>query len=147
MNPKNDPHIGGFGPRATMTVAQLNPKTRRQTPRPRPPNGPPHRGAHAPQGGLVMPFGHGIQAGFTHATMVNCSPHGVGVTVAEPIPANSRMFLKFRMTTVALAIYTVKHCKPIANGYFIGAEYCGLVGADADRESNADLVYEALMNA
>lgn len=93
---------------------------------------------------VVMPFGPDLHVGFENAEMVNCSASGIGLIMNRPLAANTRLFLKLKLSAVALIIYTVRYCKPLRSGYSIGAEFCSIAGNDADRECTPERVLAAL---
>ncbi|HEV7299976.1 MAG TPA: PilZ domain-containing protein [Tepidisphaeraceae bacterium] len=93
---------------------------------------------------VVMPFGPGLYDGFEHATMTDCSLHGVGLWMDHPLAPGTHFFLKLKLATVALAVYAVKHCEPCDGGHHIGAAFSHVVGNE-DRDGAADRIYEALL--
>ena len=94
---------------------------------------------------IMMAFGPGLHGGFEQVTMLNCATRGVGVLVPAPLPVNSRFFLKLRLSSVALAIYTVRHCSPVEGGYEVGAHFAGVIGTDRDSDATAEEVLAALL--
>jgi len=94
---------------------------------------------------LVMPFGEGVDSRFQRAQMVDCSVHGIGVVVDQPLPPRSRFFIKLKLTTVALVIYEVKYCEPLSHGYRVGAEFQGISGSEADCKMTLEEVIQALL--
>jgi hypothetical protein len=96
---------------------------------------------------LVMPYGEGLSSGFEDATLADCSRHGVGLILIRPLRPGIHLFLKLKLTTVALVVYSVKHCRPFDGGFRIGADFCGVIGSDADRASSADAILAALLAA
>jgi hypothetical protein len=94
---------------------------------------------------LIMPFGEGIQARFERAKLVDCSAHGVGLIVRRPLKPGVFLFLKLKITTVALVMYKVKHCRPEDEGFRVGAEFHGVIGNNTDREATAETVFNALL--
>lgn len=94
---------------------------------------------------LIMPFGEGIQARFEQAILIDCSIHGAGFALHRPLRPGVFLFLKLKLTNIALVMYKVRNCRPEDEGYRIGAEYHGVIGNDADRESSAQAVFNALL--
>jgi hypothetical protein len=52
-----------------------------------------------------------------------------------------------KLSTVALAVYTVRHCAATGDGYEVGAAFSGVIGKEADSESSAEEVFAALLAA
>jgi hypothetical protein len=96
---------------------------------------------------LGMPYGEGMNSGFEEATLTDCSPRGVGLVLERPLRPGIHLFLKLKLSTVALVVYSVKHCRSTEGGYRIGADFCGVIGSDADRASSAEVVLAALLAA
>jgi hypothetical protein len=92
-----------------------------------------------------MPYGEGVSSGFEKATLADCSRHGVGLVLERPLRPGIHLFLKLQLSTVALVVYSVKHCRPLDQGFRIGADFCGVIGSDADRASSADTILSALL--
>ena len=95
---------------------------------------------------LVMPYGEGVSSGFEEANLADCSRRGVGLILARPLRPGLHLFLKLKLTTIALVVYSIKHCRPIDEGFRIGADFCGVIGSDADRASSADVILAALLS-
>ena len=93
-----------------------------------------------------MPYGEGVSSGFEEAALADCSRRGVGLILARPLRPGIHLFLKLKLTTIALVVYSVKHCRPIDEGFRIGADFCGVIGSDADRASSADVILAALLS-
>ena len=96
---------------------------------------------------LVMPYGEGLSSGFEEAELADCSRHGVGLILQRPLRPGIHLFLKLKLKTVALVVYSVKHCRTTEGGFRIGADFCGVIGSDADRASSADAILAALLAA
>ncbi len=94
---------------------------------------------------LVMPYGEGVSSGFEEATLTDCSRNGVGLILERPLRPGIHLFLKLKLTTIALVVYSVKHCRPLDEGFRIGADFCGVIGSEADRASTADVILAALL--
>jgi hypothetical protein len=94
---------------------------------------------------LVMPYGEGLSSGFEDANLADCSLHGVGLVLQRPLRPGIHLFLKLKLSTVALVVYSVKHCRSFEGGYRIGADFCGVIGSTADRASSAEVVLAALL--
>ncbi len=94
---------------------------------------------------LVMPFGEGIHARFEHASLVDCSLHGAGLVLQRPLKPGVFLFLKLKLSGVALVMYKVRNCRPQDEGYRIGAEFHGVIGNSTDREATAQAVFDALL--
>jgi hypothetical protein len=96
---------------------------------------------------VIMPFGPEMHGGFERATLTDCSPKGIGMILSQPLRPGMRFFLKLKLSAVALAVYSVKYCQPVKEGYRIGADFYGISGTDADRESTPESVFTALLAA
>src|ERR1700677_1330250 len=84
-----------------QTAAAISPENRRRDVRI------PHKAV------LVMPYGEGVTSGFEEAMLADCSRNGVGLILQRPLRPGIHLFLKLKLTTVALVVYSVKHCRPI----------------------------------
>ena len=94
---------------------------------------------------VIMPFGPGMHDGFERGTMLNCSSRGVGLLLHRPLQLNTRLFLKVRISNVALAVYTVRHCHATPDGYEVGARFHEVIGNESDARATGDDVYAVLL--
>jgi hypothetical protein len=94
---------------------------------------------------IIMAIGPGVNSEFEQADMVDCSTHGIGIVLPHALVLGSRFFVKVKLSTVALASYTVRYCQRMPEGYRIGAEYCDLVGTPSDCAAGPQLVCDALL--
>jgi hypothetical protein len=100
---------------------------------------------------LLMPYGTLAakmpNATFRPATLTDCSPHGVGFVTDAPLQPGQRVMVRLHQGELILALYTVRHCAPDAEGQFkIGAEFdhvvCSPIGFGPD-EVLAALIHDA----
>src|SRR5437764_9968870 len=94
---------------------------------------------------LVMPYGENLELNFVSAELTDCSPHGIGIVLNDPLARGAHFLLKlnYRGRTL-LVLYEVRHCRAAAGDrYQIGAEYTGeICGPDEPAELGAG--FEAL---
>ena len=69
---------------------------------------------------------------FLNGRFVDCSVHGVGVMLMQPLPVDERFLLKLRGESVTLLVYVIRNCLPVGDQYRIGGELCGCIGTAAN---------------
>jgi hypothetical protein len=93
----------------------------------------------------VMPFGFRTGLQFRPARLVDCSRHGVGVLLAEPLVPGEQVMIRAKLKDIVLLIYTVRNCHAWEEGYRIGARFSGIIGPPDDRD--ASVVLDALLES
>jgi hypothetical protein len=79
---------------------------------------------------LILPTGFSECHGFRRLGLYDVSARGVGIVSPEAIGVGEQFLAKLRLDRVLLAVYTVQHCTPAADGkhFKIGAEFIALIG-------------------
>ena len=77
---------------------------------------------------VILPFRPSITWAFKRVEMFDCSAHGLGIFIEEPIGAGDLFLAKLRLQKITLVAYQVRHCIPLERGFKIGAWMTGLVG-------------------
>jgi hypothetical protein len=83
--------------------------------------------------------------GFRPARVLDCSVHGLGLFVDEPMRAGEQFLVKFKLERLILARYDVRHCRPVAGRYIVGAALTGFIGGETEPDGEA--VLRALLKA
>jgi hypothetical protein len=94
----------------------------------------------------ILPVESGPR-GWTSATvgLFDCSARGLGLIAPWPMDVDARFFAKLNVGGVALLLYVLRHCRPLADNpghYKIGAELTGFVGSP--RTHDADTILAAI---
>jgi hypothetical protein len=77
--------------------------------------------------------------GFRPARVLDCSVHGLGLFVDEPMRAGEQFLVKFKLERLILAQYDVRHCRPVAGRYIVGAALTGFIGGETEPDGEAVL--------
>jgi hypothetical protein len=77
--------------------------------------------------------------GFRPARLLDCSVHGLGLFADEPMHAGQQFLVEFRLDRPMLAVYTVRHCRPVAGRYIVGAALTTFVGGPDEPDAGAIL--------
>ena len=87
----------------------------------------------------------GDDRGFRPVRLLDCSVHGLGVFADDPMLAGEEFLVEFKLERLMLAVYTVRHCRPVANGHIVGAALTGFIGGSD--EPDAEALVKALVAA
>ena len=78
------------------------------------------------------------------AVLVQCSPHGIAVVSPVAIAAGEQFMIQVSVRSLALLVYTVRHCQPVGNDQFrLGSE---LVDARVPKGTTLAAILDALLN-
>src|SRR5437667_12474620 len=80
---------------------------------------------------------------FLWAELFDCSMHGLGFVMPQPMKMGQDFLIKLRVEKVLLLLYTVRYCVAENGKYRIGAEFSGLATDPERRDPKA--VLEALL--
>ena len=69
---------------------------------------------------------------FLHGRFVDCSVHGVGLIVPQPLAVDENFLLKLRGESLTLLVYVIRNCRPADGSFRIGGELCGCIGTAAN---------------
>ena len=73
----------------------------------------------------IMPL-DAAEMRFDPAQLTDCSPHGLGLTLTEPIKAGQQMLVRLNLNKMVLLVYTVRYCIPMKLAQFrAGAFFTG----------------------
>ena len=62
----------------------------------------------------MMPLGDGgDRDSFMAGQLIDCSPHGLGMTMSEPIEAGRQVLVRLKMDRSVLLVYTIRYCIPV----------------------------------
>lgn len=87
----------------------------------------------------VRPCRLGEDRGFRPASLLDCSVHGLGLFLDEPMHAGEQFMVQFKLDRMMLAVYTVRHCRRVADRYILGAALDGFIGGSDDPDAQAIL--------
>jgi hypothetical protein len=93
----------------------------------------------------IRPERPGDDRGFRPARLLDCSLHGLGLMAEEPMHAGEQFLVEFKLHELMLAVYTVRHCRRVANRYIIGAALTGFIGGPS--QPDADAILQDLITA
>src|SRR5437762_6450147 len=65
----------------------------------------------------IMPL-DAAEMRFDPAQLTDCSPHGLGLTLTEPIKAGQQMLVRLNFNKMVLLVYTVRYCIPMKLAQF-----------------------------
>jgi PilZ domain-containing protein len=92
---------------------------------------------------VIMPCGTMASGKFRKARMVDCSESGIALLATRRLPPGEQFMLKIRLKRIVLAVYTVRHCRPIDDDvYRIGAELTGFIGP---HDCDSAAIFKALL--
>ena len=79
----------------------------------------------------------GEEGRFLSAQLTDCSPHGLGLMLSEPLPAGGQVLIRLNLNKLVLLVYTVRYCIPTKIGqYRTGGRFTGYAassfGGDLD---------------
>jgi hypothetical protein len=80
---------------------------------------------------------------FLWAELIDCSPHGMGLFLKNPLKPGSDFLVKLRLDSIVLLLYTVRHCEAEGKGWRIGARFTGVTGDPIRRDPQT--VLDALL--
>lgn len=80
---------------------------------------------------------------FLSADLVDCSAHGLGFVIDQPMNLGQDFLVKLEMEKVVLLLYTVRYCVADGNRFRVGARFSGLATDPVRRDPQA--VLEALL--
>jgi hypothetical protein len=87
----------------------------------------------------IRPYRPREERGFRPASLLDCSVHGLGVFVDESMDAGEQFLVQFKLERMMLAVYTVRHCRRVADRYVVGAALDGFIGGSDDPDAEAIL--------
>jgi hypothetical protein len=76
---------------------------------------------------------------FLRGHFVDCSVHGVGLIIAQPLKIDENFLMKLRGESLTLLVYVVRNCREVDRRYRIGGELCGCIGTVANLGDRAIL--------
>jgi hypothetical protein len=87
----------------------------------------------------VRPCRPGEERGFRPASLLDCSVHGLGLFLDESLHAGEQFLVQFKLERMMLAVYTVRHCRRVADHFVVGAALDGFIGGSDDPDAEAIL--------
>jgi hypothetical protein len=72
---------------------------------------------------------------FATAQLTDCSPHGLGLILPEPVQAGEQILVRMNLNKMVLLVYTVRYCIPMQLSQFrAGARFTGYAANSFQRE-------------
>jgi hypothetical protein len=63
---------------------------------------------------------------FATAHLTDCSPHGLGLVLSDPVKAGAQVLVRMNLNKMVLLVYTVRYCIPMQLSQFrAGAQFTG----------------------
>ena len=87
----------------------------------------------------IRPYRQTEERGFRPASLLDCSIHGLGVFTDERMEPGEQFLVQFKLERMMLAVYTVRHCRRVADRYVVGAALDGFIGGSDDPEAETIL--------
>jgi len=73
----------------------------------------------------MMPL-NGEADRFATALLTDCSPHGLGLVLTDPVKAGEQVLVRLNLNKMVLLVYTVRYCIPMKLSQFrAGALFTG----------------------
>jgi hypothetical protein len=67
----------------------------------------------------MMPLGDdNARDQFLAGQLIDCSPHGLGMTISEPIEAGRQVLVRLKLDRSVLLVYTIRYCIPVTPTQF-----------------------------
>jgi hypothetical protein len=67
----------------------------------------------------MMPLGEeNDRDSFLAGQLIDCSPHGLGLTISEPIEPGRQVLVRLKMDRSVLLVYTIRYCIPVTPTQF-----------------------------
>ena len=72
---------------------------------------------------------------FLTAHLTDCSEHGLGMTLTEPVKAGKQLLVRMNLNKMVLLVYTLKYCIPTNTSKFrAGARFTGYAASTFQEE-------------
>ena len=72
---------------------------------------------------------------FVTAYLTDCSEHGLGMTLSEPVKAGRQLLVRMNLNRMVLLVYTLKYCIPTqASQFRAGAKFTGYAASTFQEE-------------
>ncbi len=72
----------------------------------------------------LMPLADDARDNFMAGQLIDCSPHGMGLTLSEPIEAGRQVLVRMKLDRSILLVYTIRYCIPVtATQFRAGARF------------------------
>ena len=86
-----------------------------------------------------MPLGDsGDRDSFMAGQLIDCSPHGLGLTIQEPIEAGRQVLVRLKLDRSVLLVYTIRYCIPVTpTQYRAGARFTDYSASSFRGDSSA----------
>jgi hypothetical protein len=76
-----------------------------------------------------------VEQRFVAAHLTDCSEHGLGMTLSEPVKAGKQLLVRMNMNKMVLLVYTLKYCIPTqASQFRAGARFTGYAASTFQEE-------------
>lgn len=83
----------------------------------------------------IVSTGSSDNQGLHEVELLDCSVHGLGLLVNNPMEVGSQFIAKLKPERSLLVLYTVRHCVPVEQGRFkIGASFDAFFGTPATHD-------------
>jgi len=81
----------------------------------------------------IMPLGDAER--FVTAHLTDCSEHGLGMTLPEPVKAGKQVLVRMNLNKMVLLVYTLRYCIPTnASQFRAGASFTGYAASTFQEE-------------